>query len=187
MKTNRTVVGVDTAKRVFQLYWAEMETGEIHGSEADAGEVPGALRQSRAVFDRHGGVPRLAALGTPAAGAGPRGQAPTGEDGPAICGRQQERCTQRAGNLDGGVAARHQDGCDQERGATDGTGTAPHTSATGEVPHRPNQRPARPVGRIRRSHAARVPIGPARRRQESKYLLTTGRCLWIVWIDKVHN
>ena len=31
MKTSRTVVGVDTAKRVFQLYWVELETGEIMG------------------------------------------------------------------------------------------------------------------------------------------------------------
>ena len=29
MKTNRTVVGVDTAKWVFQLHWVDMETGEI--------------------------------------------------------------------------------------------------------------------------------------------------------------
>ena len=29
MKTNRTVVGVDTGKRVFQLHWVDMETGEI--------------------------------------------------------------------------------------------------------------------------------------------------------------
>ena len=29
MKCNRAVVGVDTAKRVFQLYWVDMETGEI--------------------------------------------------------------------------------------------------------------------------------------------------------------
>ena len=29
MKTNRTVVGVDTAKRVFQLHWVDMETSEI--------------------------------------------------------------------------------------------------------------------------------------------------------------
>ena len=29
MKINRTVVGVDTAKRVFQLHWSDMETGEI--------------------------------------------------------------------------------------------------------------------------------------------------------------
>ena len=29
MKTNRTVVGVDTAKRVFQMHWVDMETDEI--------------------------------------------------------------------------------------------------------------------------------------------------------------
>ena len=29
MKPSRTVVGVDTAKRVFQLYWVDMGTGEI--------------------------------------------------------------------------------------------------------------------------------------------------------------
>ena len=29
MKTSRTVVGVDTAKRVFQLHWVDMETGAI--------------------------------------------------------------------------------------------------------------------------------------------------------------
>ena len=29
MKTTRTVVGVDTAKRVFQLHWIDMETGEV--------------------------------------------------------------------------------------------------------------------------------------------------------------
>ena len=31
MNTIRTVVGVDTTKRVFQLYWVDMETGEIIG------------------------------------------------------------------------------------------------------------------------------------------------------------
>ena len=29
MKISRTVVGVDTAKRVFQLHWVDVETGEI--------------------------------------------------------------------------------------------------------------------------------------------------------------
>ena len=29
MKTNKTVVGVDTAKRVFQLHWVDRETGEV--------------------------------------------------------------------------------------------------------------------------------------------------------------
>ena len=29
MNTNRTIIGVDTAKRAFQLYSVDMETGEI--------------------------------------------------------------------------------------------------------------------------------------------------------------
>ena len=29
MTNGRTVVGVDTAKRVFQLHWVDLETGEI--------------------------------------------------------------------------------------------------------------------------------------------------------------
>ncbi len=49
--------------------------GRDHGSKADTGEVPGALCQSRAVLDRHGGVRRLSALGASAARAGPRAQA----------------------------------------------------------------------------------------------------------------
>ena len=42
MKPSRTVVGVDTAKRVFQLYWVEMETGEVK-----------ELRLGRAKFLEH--------------------------------------------------------------------------------------------------------------------------------------
>ena len=42
METNRTVVGVDTAKRVFQLHWVDMETGEIVD-----------LKLTRAKFLRH--------------------------------------------------------------------------------------------------------------------------------------
>ena len=29
MQANKTVIGVDTAKRVFQLHWVELETGEM--------------------------------------------------------------------------------------------------------------------------------------------------------------
>ena len=32
MKTNRTVVGVDTAKRVFQLHWVDMESARLTGA-----------------------------------------------------------------------------------------------------------------------------------------------------------
>ena len=42
MQANRTVVGVDTAKRVFQLHWVELETGEMVD-----------LRLSRAKFLEH--------------------------------------------------------------------------------------------------------------------------------------
>lgn len=41
MKHSKTIVGVDTAKRVFQLHWVEMETG-------DRGRKPGSRhRQGR--------------------------------------------------------------------------------------------------------------------------------------------
>ena len=29
MQSSRTVVGVDIAKRVFQLHWVDVETGEV--------------------------------------------------------------------------------------------------------------------------------------------------------------
>ena len=53
MKTSRTVVGVDTAKRVFQLYWVDMETGEIMN-----------MKLSRAKFLEHfaNRTPCLAAM-----------------------------------------------------------------------------------------------------------------------------
>ena len=42
MQSSRTVVGVDIAKRVFQLHWVETETGELIG-----------LRLTRAKFLEH--------------------------------------------------------------------------------------------------------------------------------------
>ena len=42
MESSKTIVGVDTAKRVFQLYWVEQDTGEEHN-----------VRLSRAKFLRH--------------------------------------------------------------------------------------------------------------------------------------
>ena len=42
MKSSKTIVGVDTAKRVFQLYWVEPETGEEMN-----------VRLSRTKFLRH--------------------------------------------------------------------------------------------------------------------------------------
>ena len=52
MKANRTVVGVDTAKRVFQLHWVELETGELVD-----------LRLTRAKFLEHFANARVEACG----------------------------------------------------------------------------------------------------------------------------
>ena len=60
---SRMIVGVDIAKRVFQLYWVEKDTGRGDERAPQSGEVPEPLRQSRAVFGRDGSVRRLAALG----------------------------------------------------------------------------------------------------------------------------
>ena len=61
MKTNKTVVGVDTAKRVFQLHWVDMESARLTGASA-AGESPaGRRRQAITSTPSHG--PPSARLG----------------------------------------------------------------------------------------------------------------------------
>ena len=56
MQGSRTVVGVDIAKRVFQLHWVDVETGEIVGRtyraavrthEAQLGDETAAVRSTR--------------------------------------------------------------------------------------------------------------------------------------------
>ena len=149
MQAIRTIVGVDTAKRVFQLHWVDLETGEMVD-----------LRLSRAKLLEHF-VNRAACVvgmeacgGAAAAGAGPRGPTGAGEDGAAVRQRQQGRCAGRAGDLDGGPTARRQDDRGQERRAAGGGGAASNAAATGEVPHGTDQRPAGSVGRVRRGDAA---------------------------------
>ena len=93
MKSSKTIVGVDTAKRVFQLYWVEPETGEEMN-----------VRLSRSKFLRHfanllrattlpggdGGLQRNPALGAAIAGPRTRGPYPSGEDGQSFRARKQE-------------------------------------------------------------------------------------------------
>ena len=119
MKTSRTVVGVDTAKRVFQLHWVDMETGEIVD-----------LKLTRAKFLEHfaNRVPCVVAMeacGGSKTQHWARQLREIGHDpwllprkgGSALCGRQQERRARRAGDLDGGADAGRPDGCGEERGA----------------------------------------------------------------------
>ncbi len=93
MKTGRTVVGVDTAKRVFQLYWVDMETGEIMG-----------LRLTRAKFLEHFANRAPCLIGMEACGGSQHWSRRLQELGHAVRllpakmvrtvrGRQQERCT----------------------------------------------------------------------------------------------
>ena len=47
MKAIRTIVGVDTAKRVFQLHWVELETGNLaarHGRYSTRRSCDGGMR-----------------------------------------------------------------------------------------------------------------------------------------------
>jgi hypothetical protein len=63
---NRIVVGVDNAKRVFQLHWVEPETGEIVVLQLKRERFWSILPPFE-LFDRHGSVRRIAALGARAA------------------------------------------------------------------------------------------------------------------------
>ena len=117
MQLSKTVVGVDTAQTCVSTLLGRDGDGRDQGTEARAGEVPGALRQPRALRGGDGGVRGCAALGAAPAGAGPRSPPAAGAEGAPLRGRQQERRSGRVCDLDGGAAAGHQDGCDQERGA----------------------------------------------------------------------
>ena len=90
MKTSRTVVGVDTAKRVFQLHWVDMETGEIVD-----------LKLTRAKFLEHFANLAPCVVAMEACGGSQHwarrlrelGHEPwllPGQGGSALCGRQQE-------------------------------------------------------------------------------------------------
>ena len=88
METSRTIVGVDTAKRVFQFYWVDMETSD---------EVN--VRLDRKMFLRHFANWLLclvatescgenAALDIATAGAGSRVPDSTSEDGQSVRARK---------------------------------------------------------------------------------------------------
>ena len=71
MKTNRTVVGVDTAKRVFQLHWVDVETGEIVDLKLTRAKFLEHFANRVAVRGCDGSLRRVTALGKAASGARP--------------------------------------------------------------------------------------------------------------------
>ena len=97
MNASKTVVGIDIAKRVFQLHWVDMETGEIVRSAIEAREVPATLRQPGALSDRHGSLRGCTALGTATDGPGPPGEADAGNSGqPFVGGNKSDAHDARA-------------------------------------------------------------------------------------------
>ncbi len=66
MNGSKTVVGVDIAKRVFQLHWIEIETGEIVRLQLKREKFLEHFANRAAVPDRHGSLWGRAALGTKA-------------------------------------------------------------------------------------------------------------------------
>src|ERR1700730_7479534 len=109
------VVGVDIAKRVFQLHWVEPETGEIV-----------ALQLKRGKFLEHFANRSKCLIGMEACGGSQhwarsllkpwsRGEIAVRAYRQAVCGRQQERCGGCTRDLDGGTATGDQGGGGQER------------------------------------------------------------------------
>ena len=126
----RTVVGIDIAKRVFQLHWVELESGEMV-----------SVQLKRAKFLEHFANRRPCLIGMEA------------------CGGSQHwaRELQKLGHEVKLLSARMVKAF-VSRNKSD----AADARAAGEVPHRPGQRAARPVGRVRRSDAAGPRRNPAR-------------------------
>ncbi len=150
MKTSRTVVGVDTAKRVFQLYWVDMKTGEIMG-----------LKLTRAKFLEHFANRVSCLIGMEACGGSQHWARRLRELGHEV--RLLPAKMVRpfvGGNKSDAHDARAIWTAVQQPGIKTVAIKSEEQQAVlalhpGEVPHRPDQRPVRPVGRIRRSHAAR--------------------------------
>ena len=109
---NRIVIGVDIAKRVFQLHWVRPETGEIVALQLKREKFLEHFCQPLKLPNRHGSVRRFAALGPIAAEARSRGEVDVSPDGEALCGRQQERYSGCARDLDGGTTVSFHAACE---------------------------------------------------------------------------
>ena len=155
MQPTRTVVGVDIAKRVFQLHWVDTETGEIM-----------KLRLARRKFLEHFANRRPCLIGMEACGGAQHWarrlltlghsvrSLPAKMVRPFVSGNKND-----AADAEAIWTTVQQPGlktvtvkCEEAAG---NSGTPPHAPATGEVPDRPDQRAARSADRIRRSHAPR--------------------------------
>jgi hypothetical protein len=93
-KMKLSACGIDLAKAVFQ----------VHGVDQTR-SVSAVVCQSCILFDRHGSMWRLTALGAQAPGTGARSKVDEWKDGQVIRLRKQERCSRCACHLHGNAAA----------------------------------------------------------------------------------
>ena len=160
---NRIVVGVDIAKRVFQLHWVEPDTGEIV-----------ALQLKRERFLEHFSNRSPCLIGMEACGGSQhwaRSLQKLGHEVKLLSGRMVKPFV--VGNKNDAADARgiwmavQQTGikavAGQERGATSDIGAASDARAVGEVSHRADQWLAGIAHRVRRSDAA------GSRRDQARY------------------
>ena len=148
MNTTKTVVGVDTSKRIFQLYWVEPETGECMGMkltrakylEHFANRSPCLVAMEACGGSQHW-ARQLVELGHEVR------LIPAKKVRPFVGGNKSDAHDARAI-----WTAVQQPGLrtvNQERRAAGGTGAAPQARTTGEVPHGADQRHSGPAGRVR--------------------------------------
>jgi transposase len=131
----KQVVGIDIAKRVFQLHWIDMESGEIVN-----------LQLKREKFLEHFANRQKCLIGMEACRAqhwaSDSRQSTSRSPGQAVerLRHRQQNDRHDARAIWTAVQQPHLKAGDQDRGAASGPGTAPHAQPTGQVPHRPDQR-----------------------------------------------
>lgn len=86
----RTVIGVDTAKHVFALYWIDHETGETVSKTLRRGKFLSHFVGLAPLSCGHGSLWWLAPLGAADNKVGSRGTPAASQDGVALCLRRQQ-------------------------------------------------------------------------------------------------
>ena len=139
MKTSRTIVGVDTAKSVFQLYWVDTGTGEMTNVKLTRGKFlehfanrsPYLIGMEACGGTQHW-ARRLQALGLEIRIVSAKMVRPF------VRGNKSDAHDARA-IWPAVSATRGSHGGGEDRGATGGAGAAPHAPAVGEISHRADQ------------------------------------------------
>ena len=152
---NATTYGLDVAKRVFQMYWVEAQTGEIVNRRFGRDELIRFLAQRPAGSSGIGSVRQRALVGAQDQSAGARGRAVACEVHSPLCADEQDRCGGRAGDLDGGAAAGNAHGGGEDGRSAGHAGPASNARLAGQVPDHAGEPAAWVVVRVWRDVSGR--------------------------------